>query len=552
MASTSEIAHRWANMDFGRNGTLTGSSTHCDSLSFYSYGTVIAQWLDKEKKLMVVSDGSSSMTTERHISDVLRAVPEYVKLLLYHTTDYWTGWDSAHVLSEYDPKFTAKERRIMIQNMVREMRDKYRTWANTNGCGKYSFKFEGASTVQQYWKQINLLQEMYKDCAVKTVTKDMDKDMRTLVWALQNKKSDEEIMRLLFGEKIYETWYKKTQPARTRATNQAKYVKLVQYLNPEPYMYCSFMKAYSYSKLKKMSGLEIFNLKMRILESMKSKASVAYDRKVNQIQKFLGKGIKPHISKYWSGKPFNKSHVFKNHRNGYLPQSMTMGNVVEDFCASKDKVEYRKHLLRACWYQYLYELGGTIHTHVKFGGLNINMFDDVEQQAYRFYVKRTKLSQDRWQRRENARKEKERVEYERRMALKQYYESLGVEGIRKAWREEGLKIGCWRNMQEIYRGGNVLLRFNQNHTKIETSLGINFDVNMAVKFFQIIQGWHENPMSFLSKEFRTNCGTYRITSYENDILTAGCHKIAYCEMKEMYDEIMKYKCEVGHVEPAVV
>lgn len=551
MASTSEIAHRWANMDFGKHGTLTGSSTHCDTISFYSYGTVIAQWLDKEKKLMVVSDGSSSVTTERHIADVLRAVPGDVTLLLYHTRD-WTGWDGTRVLSEYDPKFTAKERRIMIQNMVREMRDKYRTWANTNGCGKYSFKFEGASTVQQYWKQINLLQEIYKDCAVKTVTKDMDKDMRTLVWALQNKKSDEEIMRLLFGEEIYQNWYKKTQPTRTRAINQEKYVRLVQYLNPEQYMYRSFMKEYSYSKLKKMSGLEIFNLKMRILESMKSKASVAYDRKVNQIQKFLGQGIKPHISKYWSGKPFNKSHVFKNHRNGYLPQSMTMGNVVEDFCASKDKVEYRKHLLRACWYQYLYELGGTIHTHVKFGGLNINMFDDTEQQAYRFYVKRTKLSQDRWQRRENARKEKERVEYERRMALKQYYESLGVEGIRKAWREEGLKIGCWNKTKEIFRGGNVLLRLNQNYTKIETSLGINFNVDVAIRFFKIIQEWHENPLSFLSKEFRTNCGTYRITSYENDILTAGCHKIAYCEMKEMYDEIMKYKCEVGHVEPAVV
>lgn len=552
MASTSEIAHRWANMDFGKHGTLTGSSTHCDTVSFYSYGTVIAQWLDKEKKLMVVSDGSSSVTTERHIADVLRAIPGDVKLLLYHAKDYWTGWNGAHVLSEYDPKFTAKYRRIMIQTMVREMRDKYRTWANTNGCGKYSFKFEGASTVQLYWKQINLLQEMYKDCAVKTVTKDMDKDMRTLVWALQNKKSDEEIMRLLFGEKIYQVWYKKTQPARTREINQAKYVKLVQYLNPEPYMYRSFMNAYSYSKLKKMSGLEIFNLKMRIRESMSVKTSVMYDRKVNTIQKFLEKGIKPHTSQYWENKPFNKHYVFKSHSRGYLPQSMTMGNVVEDFCASKDKVEYRKHLLRACWYRYLDELGGILDYYVKSGSFDINACDEIEQQAYRFYVKRSKLVQERWQRHENARKEKERVEYERRMALKQYYESFGVEGIRRAWKEEGLKIGCWNNMKEIFRGGNVLLRLNQNHTKIETSLGINFNVDVAIRFFKIIQEWHENPMSFLSKEFRTNCGTYRITSYENDILTAGCHKIAYCEMKEMYDEIMKYKCEVGHVEPAVV
>lgn len=51
MATTSDIAHRWANQQFGkRDGTLTAGSTHCDEVSFYLYSTVIAQWLDKKRR----------------------------------------------------------------------------------------------------------------------------------------------------------------------------------------------------------------------------------------------------------------------------------------------------------------------------------------------------------------------------------------------------------------------------------------------------------------------------------------------------------------------
>jgi hypothetical protein len=33
-------------------------------------------------------------------------------------------------------------------------------------------------------------------------------------------------------------------------------------------------------------------------------------------------------------------------------------------------------------------------------------------------------------------------------------------------------------------------------------------------------------------------GKYEIVSYKNDILTAGCHDIAYAEMERMYNEII--------------
>ena len=36
----------------------------------------------------------------------------------------------------------------------------------------------------------------------------------------------------------------------------------------------------------------------------------------------------------------------------------------------------------------------------------------------------------------------------------------------------------------------------------------------------------------------TKTGTYKVTSYNDDILTAGCHKIAYQEMKRMMKEIL--------------
>ena len=94
-------------------------------------------------------------------------------------------------------------------------------------------------------------------------------------------------------------------------------------------------------------------------------------------------------------------------------------------------------------------------------------------------------------------------------------------------------------LDDFFYGGNVLLRFNLAKDKVETSKNIRLDIPTAIKFFHIIKAWKDGIREFKPIQINTKfSGTYTIKSFENDILTAGCHKIAYCEMERMYNEII--------------
>jgi hypothetical protein len=120
----------------------------------------------------------------------------------------------------------------------------------------------------------------------------------------------------------------------------------------------------------------------------------------------------------------------------------------------------------------------------------------------------------------------------------------GVEGCRDLWRKHLMDIhtASYRSNEKdnaYYYGGNVLLRLNLNKDKVETSKSIRIPVEVCKKMWKIVSKWHENPSCFKPMEIDTKgSGRYTISSYQNDILTAGCHKIAYAEMERMYNEIV--------------
>ena len=126
----------------------------------------------------------------------------------------------------------------------------------------------------------------------------------------------------------------------------------------------------------------------------------------------------------------------------------------------------------------------------------------------------------------------------------------GIEGPRNLWRMHYMScdeaMRKWRDYgwvgdeSEFYEGGNVLMRFNMDRTIVETSKRIRLDIKTCKRMWKIINVWHNDPSKFRKTEINTHySGTYTIVSYENDILTAGCHKIAYAEMERMYNEIIE-------------
>ena len=143
----------------------------------------------------------------------------------------------------------------------------------------------------------------------------------------------------------------------------------------------------------------------------------------------------------------------------------------------------------------------------------------------------------RLKREEEERKEREYME---QVKLEQINECLsrGLEGCRDLWRNHFVAIETAENKSNndanFFFGGNVLLRLNLSGNAIETSKHISIPVEKCKEMWKIVQKWHNDPSSFKSCEINTlSSGKYTISSYKNDILTSGCHKIPYVEMERV-------------------
>lgn len=79
-------------------------------------------------------------------------------------------------------------------------------------------------------------------------------------------------------------------------------------------------------------------------------------------------------------------------------------------------------------------------------------------------------------------------------------------------------------------GFNALLRVRNGH--IETSMGIRVKAEEAERLWKLVERFHKNETDFrhdLVKDADRH--QWSINSYQNDIMTAGCHRIAYEEMR---------------------
>lgn len=77
---------------------------------------------------------------------------------------------------------------------------------------------------------------------------------------------------------------------------------------------------------------------------------------------------------------------------------------------------------------------------------------------------------------------------------------------------------------------NALLRVHNGC--IETSMGIQVKAKEAVRLWKLVELFHKNEADFRHDLVHdANNHNWSINSYKNDILTAGCHRIRYEEMR---------------------
>lgn len=104
----------------------------------------------------------------------------------------------------------------------------------------------------------------------------------------------------------------------------------------------------------------------------------------------------------------------------------------------------------------------------------------------------------------------------------------------KAWHNN--EAYGWRanDLFESQNGWHTALRLSTDNSIIETSKGIKIENNeMARLIWKYIKLLHNGALFTHNVIYDHNGHGWKVNSYENDILTAGCHKIPYSECERV-------------------
>ena len=90
-------------------------------------------------------------------------------------------------------------------------------------------------------------------------------------------------------------------------------------------------------------------------------------------------------------------------------------------------------------------------------------------------------------------------------------------------------------IKKVYDGGNVALRIRGGI--VETSKGIGVSFEECARLWGLVKHWHDNETEFHRDICCATTNRWVIQSYKDDIMTAGCHAIAYSEMARIAKEL---------------
>lgn len=119
-------------------------------------------------------------------------------------------------------------------------------------------------------------------------------------------------------------------------------------------------------------------------------------------------------------------------------------------------------------------------------------------------------------------------EERQRIALMTFEEKRGL------W-YSGEISGTWFNVPSGL-DFNALLRVRNG--AIETSMGICIEATEAARLWKLVELYHKKEADFRHDLVRdANDNQWTLNSYHNDIMTAGCHRITYDEMRNVAQQL---------------
>ncbi len=544
MSDYSSVAHAWAhNLDKAHNSSHMSHDDGC----IYSYSTCIGQRIEINGKVLFLLDTASySNTTSGHQGWVRSAIPNDIAKEIFNFKGHERG--SYRIISFYHGQTKEQRNKALIEFGMRYLMEEYShcllvpdcnalshpfsrkgyeemvRWFNVTGCMTVKkllrMKFDDFRTHIPYMRSIN--------CTYKQV----DKRVRKFLQMMLDNDPIEAIVDMVNGEGTWADYQKRIEPLKnaekTRRLRSLVFVKgpgwRGEMVRPtvhgmvSPVVTDNPINKKSITQHKKkgdyiqwLYNLRQTNVKSAYTANLVAARQVACEKAKERLEKHLGmRGWMPHDS----------LSPFRNN----LPTSFNFNGTVFHFCSW-----HREKRLTYEEYQTYCSL-------------------PLEQQRQWVINKRQEVLegfQEETRQHEEARAhwdqhwrevEEERRRYEELEASKrEYIDELKKtpEGVRQLY-HEGFKLYN-TGSPSVFYGGNVLLRIKG--AIVETSKGIKITIEECKRLWSLVKRWHENAAEFTREICRAVDDHWTITSYRNDILTAGCHSIAYSEMEYIANQL---------------
>lgn len=552
------MAHRWTNQDFGRNNGFKSKNTHCDKWNYYSYSTVIAQWVDHKRKVMVVMDlhSDTTPTTNNHRQDIYSGVSDEITVFPY--TNYSYSYYDGGQLTSSPESFDYTDRRRLLEYYLQNMYNAYAEFVSSKKLTTLNFT--------DYWKYADKLCEMYKDTTYKKwlrnpsalIAKNVLTAMRKMVKLhIAGVTATEEFVNTMFGDGTWDAYMTRTESIRKSARTREYIAKVNYHVGYERWYSRCNLPYHSMAEIKADGPRKILLRKFAKLwhDANDNKICEKKKQSIVNATKYLGiSDIQPYeLPSGWSINDYRITvrSVIVDGEVVYKPihcmdewRILGWCNVpvlefrYKEFKAAKDTKKFKERYIKKATILGRLQKGKSLYIKVLAKSLKVEDLTEEQTHLYNEFVAFHEKELGRIDRRKKIRKQEEARIVAEKAAKLEVYKSRGVDGMRDLWREHLCSIYEYDRLDNYYYGGNVLLRWSKNHDYIETSKNIKLSIEQCKKYWKIISIWHENPSKFKSIQMATKTGTYKVTSYQDDILTAGCHKIAYQEMKRMMKEIL--------------
>ena len=589
----SDVAHRFCNQDFGKQGHLTSGNVSVSGRNYYSYSTVFGQWVDLKKKVCIVYWGGTSSSSSKHKLHSFE-FPSDVHVFPYndHFRANYGGWHGCKLVNWLgdDSDFTLSYRLILIDYYVDCMYNRFHAIVNGKSKGLENISFDD-------WEYVNKLCNLYKDASVnvwlkKRIGKEWGKKKCMVKLLRKGERDVEKITDAMFGEGTFKRYYDYCERYRKANDSKISAIRLAHYLG-----YCSpygrdwefdgFECPYTTKQLRSLTAKERIGIKFKNIQK-KEELSKVKERNAEYLKvkrnayKYIV-GEEPTTESEWSNRYDNVANCFNRFDNeSYcLKQDKEFKYNYASWCDNRISFnfdDYRHSDDKEQWMREFYANCKRIELNIKAQNILMRInahgtgkfswtkryVDDgylkeyTTPEEYEICKKFIELQEKHFadeearERAEALRRQREEEERKREKELQEKIKAEqieqciaeGDEGYRNLWRLHYMSINdaksrCQLNDKEFFNGGNVLMRFSMSKDIVETSMHIRLDIPTCKKFFKLINIWHEHPEKFRECQINTHySGTYTIRSFKNDILTAGCHNIAYAEMKRMYDEIL--------------